>query len=152
MGNIGSSDNNVSNTRRRNSGRRSHPPPVTPQPEISANRFVYPASTPYTSQYQNSTPPPYFQYPNYYPGTPQNMRMPFPAPTGHHRRIGSHPHMDPSWMPVMPAPAPYVEHQKAVTIKNDVNVKRETIRIEPDEENPGKFLLAFTFDATVYGR
>ncbi|KAI3928164.1 hypothetical protein MKW98_023765 [Papaver atlanticum] len=25
-------------------------------------------------------------------------------------------------------------------------------RVEPDEENPGKFLIAFTFDATVTGR
>ncbi|KAL0347203.1 UNVERIFIED_CONTAM: putative E3 ubiquitin-protein ligase LOG2 [Sesamum calycinum] len=43
----------------------------------------------------------------------------------------------------------YVEHQKAVTIRNDVNVKKETITIEPDEGNPGKYLVAFTFDATV---
>ncbi|KAL0375091.1 UNVERIFIED_CONTAM: putative E3 ubiquitin-protein ligase LOG2 [Sesamum radiatum] len=43
----------------------------------------------------------------------------------------------------------YVEHQKAVTIRNDVNVKKETLRIEPDEGDPGKYLVAFTFDATV---
>ncbi|KHN39085.1 E3 ubiquitin-protein ligase MGRN1, partial [Glycine soja] len=49
------------------------------------------------------------------------------------------------------APAPYVEHQKAVTIKNDVNIKKETLRIEPDDENPGRFLVSFTFDATVSG-
>ncbi|KAF7818604.1 putative E3 ubiquitin-protein ligase LOG2 [Senna tora] len=158
MGNTGSSG--VSN-RRRNSSRRSHPPPptpVTPQPEIAANRFVYPASTPYTSQYPNSNPSPYYQYPGYYPAGPQSMPVPLPAPIDHRHRMGSHPHMDPSWMggryhcgPVMPPPAPYVEHQKAVTIRNDVNVKKETLRIEPDEENPGRFLVAFTFDATVAG-
>jgi E3 ubiquitin-protein ligase MGRN1 len=61
--------------------------------------------------------------------------------------------MDPMWgrYPA-PPPAPYVEHQKAVTIKNDVNIKKETLRIEPDEENPGQFLVTFTFDATVSGR
>ncbi|KAI3473998.1 hypothetical protein Pfo_028786 [Paulownia fortunei] len=48
-------------------------------------------------------------------------------------------------------PPVYVEHQKAVTIRNDVNVKKETLRIEPDEGNPGKYLVAFTFDATVAG-
>jgi E3 ubiquitin-protein ligase MGRN1 len=60
--------------------------------------------------------------------------------------------MDPMWgrYPA-PPPAPYVEHQKAVTIKNDVNIKKETLRIEPDEENPGQFLVTFTFDATVSG-
>ncbi|CAI0628924.1 unnamed protein product, partial [Linum tenue] len=41
--------------------------------------------------------------------------------------------------PQLPAPLPaasYVEHQKAVTIRNDVNVKKETVQIEEDEENP----------------
>ena len=51
-----------------------------------------------------------------------------------------------------PAAAPYVEHQKAVTIRNEVNLKKESLRIEADEENPGKFLVAFTFDADVAGR
>jgi hypothetical protein len=45
-----------------------------------------------------------------------------------------------------------VEHQKAVTIRNDVNLKKESLRVEPDEQNPGSFLLSFTFDATVAGR
>lgn len=53
---------------------------------------------------------------------------------------------------MMPPPAPYVEHQKAVTIRNDVNLKKETLRIEPDEANPGKYLVCFTFDATAAGR
>lgn len=53
---------------------------------------------------------------------------------------------------MMHSPTPYVEHQKAVTIRNDVNLKKETLRIEPDEANPGKYLVAFTFDATVAGR
>ncbi|XP_027365631.1 probable E3 ubiquitin-protein ligase LOG2 isoform X2 [Abrus precatorius] len=52
--------------------------------------------------------------------------------------------------PLLP-PTPYVEHQKAVTIKNDVNIKKESLRIEPDDENPGRFLVSFTFDATVSG-
>lgn len=47
---------------------------------------------------------------------------------------------------------PYIEHQKAVTIRNDVNLKKETLKLEADEENPGKFLVSFTFDATVAGR
>lgn len=54
--------------------------------------------------------------------------------------------------PVMQAPTPYVEHQKAVTIRNDVNLKKESLKVEPDEENPGSVLVSFTFDATVAGR
>ncbi|KAI3447596.1 hypothetical protein Pfo_004261 [Paulownia fortunei] len=82
------------------------------------------------------------------------MPMPLPAPYDHH-----HPGAHANWVngrypygPMMqPPPPPYVEHQKAVTIRNDVNLKKETLRIEPDEGNPGKYLVAFTFDATVAG-
>lgn len=163
MGNIGSTGGN-SRSRRHGSGRRSHPPPprpVTPQPEITANRFVLPAVTPYPSQYPNPNPPSYYQYPGYYPPPPSTMQVPLPAPYDHYHRLGAHPHMDPAWVggrypypcaPFMPPTQPYVEHQKAVTIRNDVNIKKETLRIEPDEENPGRFLVAFTFDATVAGR
>lgn len=164
MGNIGSSG---SNGRRRQGSRRSHPtppPPAPPQPEITSNRYVFAAATPYPSQFPNhpNHPPPYYQYPGYFPpppGPPPSMPMPLPAPYDHHHRAG-HPHMDPAhWVggrypygPPMPAQTPYVEHQKAVTIRNDVNLKKETLRVEPDEENPGQFLVSFTFDATVAGR
>eukprot|EP00253_Pinus_taeda_P028789 PITA_28789 len=46
---------------------------------------------------------------------------------------------------------PSVEPQKVVTIRNDANLKKETLRLERDEENPGRLLVAFTFDATVPG-
>ncbi|KAG6697008.1 hypothetical protein I3842_09G178200 [Carya illinoinensis] len=171
MGNICSS---CVNGRRRHGSRRTHPPPppqAPPQPEISPNQYVFAAATPYPSQYPNpSNPPhPYYQYPGYYAPPPPAMPMPIPAPYDHHHRgtggPHSHPHpsVDPAqahanWVggrypcgPVMTPPAPYIEHQKAVTIRNDVNLKKETLRIEPDEENPGQFLVSFTFDATVAG-
>ncbi|KAH6783663.1 phosphoenolpyruvate carboxykinase 1 [Perilla frutescens var. hirtella] len=44
-----------------------------------------------------------------------------------------------------------VEHQKAVTVRNDVDVKKETLRVVPDMEDSGKFLHIFSFDATVAG-
>ncbi|KAH7513217.1 probable E3 ubiquitin-protein ligase LOG2 [Ziziphus jujuba] len=160
MGNMGSSS---MIGRRRHGSRRSHPPPpppVPPQPEISANQYVFAAAAPYPSQYPNPNAPQYYQYPGYYPPPPA-MPVPLPAPYDHHHR-GAHPHMDAvthaNWVggryplgPIMPPAGPYVEHQKAVTIRNDVNLKKETLRIEPDEENPGSFLVAFTFDATVPG-
>ncbi|WCJ34581.1 RING/U-box superfamily protein [Euphorbia peplus] len=154
MGNISSSG---AHSRRRHGGRRSHPPPpppAAPQPEITANRYVFAAATPFPSQYPNPNPG-YYQYPGYYHPPPPAMPVPLPAHYDHH-----HQRVDPAhWVggrypcgPVMQqAPAPYMEHQKAVTIRNDVNLKKESLRVEADEENPGKFLVAFTFDATVAG-
>ncbi|KAK1392657.1 RING-type E3 ubiquitin transferase [Heracleum sosnowskyi] len=146
MGNVGSSTNG----RRRHGSRRNHQNPA-PHLEIQVNRFVFAATTPYPSQYPNPNglPHPYYQYPSYYP--PQVM----PAPYDHHHRP---PHVDPNWVggpypcgPMVPTVAPYVEHQKAVTIRNDVNLKKETLKVVPDEDNPGGFLVTFTFDATVSG-
>lgn len=149
MGNNGSS----SASRRRH--HRSHQGQPSPQPEITANRYVFAAATPYP----NPNPPPqYYQYPGYYPQPPPIVGAypppyhvgggVYPAPGNwpngpHHYGAGAVPHH-----PV----TPFVEHQKAVTIRNDVNIKKESLRLEPDEENPGQFLVAFTFDATAPGR
>lgn len=53
-------------------------------------------------------------------------------------------------MPLL-APAPYVDHQSAKKIKNDVNVHKDTIRLEVDEDNRDCHLVSFTFDALVDG-
>lgn len=156
MGNISS---NGSNRRRHGvASRRTHPPPqppVTPQPEIAAHQFVYPSAAPYP----NPNPPmhyPQYHYPGYYPPP-----VPMPHPHQHphhqhpHQQQHPHPHMDPRYYPcgpVMNQPAPFVEHQKAVTIRNDVNIKKDSLAISPDEENAGFFLVSFTFDATISGR
>ncbi|OIW21082.1 hypothetical protein TanjilG_28531 [Lupinus angustifolius] len=127
MGNVGS--NSRVNNRRRSSGsgRRIHPPPVRPQPEITANQFIYPAVT--TTPHHN--------YSDYYPPPPMWGRYPQPQPQPQ--------------LQLPPQPMPYVEHQKAVTIRNDVNVKKETLKIELDENNPRSFVVSFMFDATVDG-
>ncbi|XP_011048560.1 PREDICTED: probable E3 ubiquitin-protein ligase LOG2 [Populus euphratica] len=154
MGNI-CSRNNV-NSWWSLSRRRSHPPPAPPappQPEITANRYVFAAATPYPSQYPNPNPPQYYQHPGYFPSQPTAMPVPLPALYDHYHRV-DHPaaHWVGGRCPMMPQPAPSVEHQKAVIIRNDVNLKKESLRIEPDEENPGSYLVTFTFDATVAGR
>ncbi|KAI5425909.1 probable E3 ubiquitin-protein ligase LOG2 [Lathyrus oleraceus] len=155
MGNISS---NGSNRRRHGvASRRTHPPPqppVTPQPEIAAHQFVYPSAAPYP----NPNPPmhyPQYHYPGYYPPP---VPMPHPHQHPHHQHPHQpqhpHPHMDPRYYPcgpVMNQPAPFVEHQKAVTIRNDVNIKKDSLAISPDEENAGFFLVSFTFDATISG-
>ncbi|GMN39128.1 hypothetical protein TIFTF001_008357 [Ficus carica] len=177
MGNIGSSG---SASRRRHGSRRSHnnpqppPPPATTttaaattQPEISANRYVVTAAGPYPIQNPGQQ---YDQYPGYYPPAAAAIPLPLPAPYDHHHRgvAQAHHHHQQrgtemgqaqaqaqgNWVggryPCGPA-TPYVEHQKAVTIRNDVNLKKESLRIEPDKQNPGKFFVSFTFDATVSG-
>ncbi|KAG0477572.1 hypothetical protein HPP92_012291 [Vanilla planifolia] len=174
MGNGGSSGGGGGNARRRNQNLHHHfqqhpgpsilpPPPPTPQPptpppEVSAgNRYVFAAATHYP-QYPNPNSPQYYQYVGYYPPPPP-MPAQLPAPFDHHHRSGDHPVYPQSWAnapryacgAAPPPPTPFVEHQKAITIRNDVNLKKETLRIEPDEENPGRYLVAFSFDATVAG-
>ncbi|KAJ6792939.1 putative E3 ubiquitin-protein ligase LOG2 [Iris pallida] len=166
---MGNSGSNGSHGRRRNS---IHSPPVNPlpppppyqqqppqpPPQIPGNRYVFAAATPYPPQYPNPNPPPYYQYTGYYPHPPPTIPVPLPVPFDHHHhRSGTAP-QQPNWgggagrHPKPPVPQPFVEHQKAVTIRNDVNLKKETLRIEPDELNPGRFLVTFTFDAAVAGR
>lgn len=144
MGNAGSSS--IISLQR---SRRSHPPPPPPQQsqqQITANRYVFAAATPLPSHYPNPNnpsppPPPYYHYHQPYD---HHHRPPLVDPA-HANWVGGH-------YPCGPAATPYVEHQKAVTIRNDVNLKKDTLRVEPDEENPGKFVVTFTFDATVAGR
>ncbi|CAL4913597.1 unnamed protein product [Urochloa decumbens] len=176
MGNAGSNGGGAGPGHRRRSSGHGHghhhqaPPPPPPQ-EAAPNRYVFAAATPYPPQYPNPNPPQYYpQYGNYYPPPPPSVPVPLPAPYDHHHRPPTagagdfpppppaHPHHYPGWAgryppygPHLPMPTPYVEHQKAVTIRNDVNLKKETLRIEPDEECPGRFLVSFTFDATVAG-
>ncbi|KAI4334413.1 hypothetical protein L6164_019110 [Bauhinia variegata] len=127
MGNIGSSRGG----RRR---RRSHP-----QPEITANAngfvYVYTAAAVHPSQNPNSS---MVLGSNSQPSSGAGVNPPPVTANSVHG----------------PDSAPsesYVEHQKAETIRNHVNIKKETLRIEPDEDNPGNFLVAFSFDATAPG-
>lgn len=48
-------------------------------------------------------------------------------------------------------PPPYVEHQKGKTIKNDVNLHKDMIRLEVDAQNPEEYLVSFVYDAIVDG-
>lgn len=132
MGNSGSSG------RRRSGGSSGREEQQSAAAEVRSNRYVFAAATPFPPQYQNPNAPPYFQYPGQY-YSQQRILGAGDANLGNGR------------YPCGAPPAPYVEHQKAVTIRNDVNLKKETLRIEADEANPGKYLVCFTFDATVSG-
>lgn len=66
------------------------------------------------------------------------------------------------WTPIRPPvgqvqpltvpPPPYVEHQNAKKVRNDVNIHKDTLKVELDEQNPDYHLLSFVFDALFDGR
>lgn len=60
------------------------------------------------------------------------------------------PVMGPPLLP--PPPLPFVEHRQAKKVRNDVNVHKDTLRIEVDEQNPDQHLVSFVFDALYDGR
>ncbi|CAN1837525.1 Probable E3 ubiquitin-protein ligase LOG2 [Linum perenne] len=120
--------------------RRHHPSSSsTRQAQVTTSQYAF--ATP--SQYPNpNLPSPYYHHHPHHGSYYQPARLPTP------QNYPPYPYVAP---PPPPAVVPYVDHQKAITIKNDVNVKKETIRIKEDEENPGNFLVSFTFDATAPG-
>lgn len=135
--------------------RRINIPPVTetaplpPTTELPTNGFVSASAAP---PYQNPNPNYSDQYPGYC--LPPPNTMPPSPPYDHHYPLHSyqlpHPLIPGSRFPMMPPH--YVEYQKAVTIRNEVNLKKETLSLEPDPENPNRLLVSFTFDATMPGR
>lgn len=52
---------------------------------------------------------------------------------------------------MQPLPPPYVENQNAKKVRNDVNVHRDTLRLQVDESVPGHHLVSFVFDAIFHG-
>ncbi|KAJ9180203.1 hypothetical protein P3X46_008479 [Hevea brasiliensis] len=56
----------------------------------------------------------------------------------------------PSQGPPPPLP-PYVDHNHAKKIKNDVNVHKDSVRLVVDEKNLDSHLVSFAFDALVDG-
>ncbi|EOA30784.1 hypothetical protein CARUB_v10013928mg [Capsella rubella] len=165
MGNSSSSSSGGGGRRHRRRRNHTHPPAAPPPPSLPPPppstdiQPVFAAATPYPNPNSN----PVYQYPHsYYNPQPGAMSGPPLPPYDHHLHHTSHPYHQHSWSPMarypyagpmmMAQPAPYVEHQKAVTIRNDVNLKKESLRLEPDPDHPGRFLVSFTFDATVSGR
>ncbi|XP_023539072.1 probable E3 ubiquitin-protein ligase LUL4 [Cucurbita pepo subsp. pepo] len=54
--------------------------------------------------------------------------------------------------PFLPPPSlPFVEHRQAKKVRNDVNVHKDTLRIEVDGQNPDQHLVSFVFDALYDG-
>uniref|UniRef100_A0A452Z1U2 MGRN1/RNF157-like N-terminal domain-containing protein n=1 Tax=Aegilops tauschii subsp. strangulata TaxID=200361 RepID=A0A452Z1U2_AEGTS len=63
------------------------------------------------------------------------------------------PQPPPSQMPALTGPPPeFVGHQQALKVKNDINLRKDTIRLVPDAADPDRRLVSFTFDAVTDGR
>lgn len=82
------------------------------------------------------------------PGPP--MPAPNYGPYFHPHNNGFAGIRPPPAMPIPPPPA-YVDHQQAKKVQNDVNVHKDTLRLEVDEDNPDHHLVSFVFDALFDG-
>ncbi|OAE24178.1 hypothetical protein AXG93_2752s1940 [Marchantia polymorpha subsp. ruderalis] len=129
------------------------PPPGYPGNAGAPTYPVYPNGhhnmpyhMPYPPTYNGAMPTPMGNqfYQNFIPAGNGHLMMNYPTQPMYRPTIPT-PH--PQQIP----PTPVAEAQKANTIRNDVNLKKPTLRLEKDEENPGFYLVAFTFDATVAG-
>ncbi|BAT87423.1 hypothetical protein LR48_Vigan09g212000 [Vigna angularis] len=109
------------------------PPPQTPQPppppQTHSISFYHPNQSAYTN-YANSAP-----NRHHYPPSYHSQPTLWPAAT---RASAS-------------TPPPYVDHQTAKKIRNYVNVHKDTLRLEVDQENPDHHLISFVFDAVYDG-
>lgn len=43
-------------------------------------------------------------------------------------------------------------HEEVVGLNKGIHIYKESLKIEPDQENPGKYLVEFTYDAYGAGR
>ncbi|KAL3516125.1 hypothetical protein ACH5RR_023027 [Cinchona calisaya] len=127
------------------------PAPPAPAPPLPPPPYHPSSSTPYHNNYN-------YNYSNYsrpvnMMGSQPNYHNPYYA--GHGNGWFRQPAMPlapmPALQPMPPPPVPYVDHQSAKKIKNDVNVHKDTIKLEVDQGNKDCHLVSFTFDAMVEG-
>ncbi|KAL4271895.1 hypothetical protein GQ457_13G015670 [Hibiscus cannabinus] len=115
-----------------------NPYPTTPPPPAPPIPHNYYCSTPFNPCcYSN---PVMGRYPSQYPPYFANQTCAWP-PIRAHAMVAA---------PSQPLP-PYVEHQNAKKVRNDVNVHKDTLKLEVDEQNPDHHLVSFVFDALFDG-
>ncbi|KAL2341244.1 hypothetical protein Fmac_009184 [Flemingia macrophylla] len=157
-----------SSRRRSNYIQNPHPHPLAPPPPPPP--YYYAPPPPPETHATPLLPPPQ----NYFPPLPPhctNYGAPPPMPPQTHaisfyysnptaNRLPFHqPFFQPPPTAVWPAaarpsassPPPYVDHQTAKKIKNYVNVHKDTLRLEVDQDNPDHHLISFVFDALYDG-
>ncbi|KAK8966388.1 putative E3 ubiquitin-protein ligase LUL4 [Platanthera guangdongensis] len=157
------------------------PPPLPPTQIPPYNPYPPPSQPNFTTPYYSHPPPPppyYYAYrpqpssmygglmssleslgqsifPSYYRMNQRNPNQgnlwlasgapPRPA------AIPPYPSSSEASSSALVAPPPYVEHQKAKKVKNDVNLHKDMILLEVDEQNQEQYLVSFVYDAVVDG-
>ncbi|XP_030507196.2 probable E3 ubiquitin-protein ligase LUL4 [Cannabis sativa] len=145
-----------------------HPPPPPPMPPAPGNNYVFATATsssyhgPPNSQYAPTGPnPPPPVHSHYFPGSYGQCNHPNTM-MGRYNYQPYYANQPNWWAPIRPPmgqlplppqapPPPFVEHQNAKKVRNDVNVHKDTLRVEVDEQNPDHHLLSFVFDALYDG-
>nr|GEV42447.1 probable E3 ubiquitin-protein ligase LUL4 [Tanacetum cinerariifolium] len=126
-----------SNNRRRNNYYSHQIPPLQ---SYSSPPYIY-SPPPPPPQLPPPAPPPVYQG---YGGMYNQNYGPPPGGYGYGWR--------PVEAPVVAAQQPvYVDHQQAKKVKNHVNLHKDSLRVEVDEENPDCYLVSFVFDAMFDG-
>ncbi|KAJ0243840.1 E3 ubiquitin-protein ligase LUL3 [Hirschfeldia incana] len=112
------------------------PPPSQPHPPPQINYGSYGYN--YNQNPQQQPPPPYFSSGYHHNGWNTMMRPVLYGPSA-------------VVVDQQQPPQPFVEHQSAKKVRNDVNVHKDTVRLEADDLNPGYHLVSFLFDAVFDG-
>ncbi|CAH8365346.1 unnamed protein product [Eruca vesicaria subsp. sativa] len=164
-----------SNRRRNNHHRHHHLPPPPPYyytdqpqqqppPQPPHNEYSYsapqhtlpPPSQPQINYGSHGYQNPQQQQPhvyNYNQNPQQQQQQQPPYFSGYHHN-GWNTMMRPVYYGppvVVNQQQPLVEHQSAKKVRNDVNVHKDTVRLEADDLNPGYHLVSFLYDAVFDG-
>lgn len=112
-----------------------------PQPQTQAPRPPQQFQGPPTSANGGAS-----YYPQQFYGRPQGG----PPPPTNGRFYANLPQQPPPY-PYNPAPAarPEPQAQRTNTVRNHVNLKKQTLKLVPVKEEPGKFTVEFKFDAAA---
>ncbi|RDX71084.1 putative E3 ubiquitin-protein ligase LUL4, partial [Mucuna pruriens] len=140
----------------------SHPPPPPLPPPPPPQGYFPPSTAPYCTNYGAAPslppPPPQTHSLSFYYSTPNGFTN-YANSTGNRLHYHPHPFYQPQPQPVgwtatrssPSTPPPYVDHQTAKKIRNYVNVHKDTLRLEVDQDNPDHHLVSFVFDAVYDG-
>ncbi|XWS09036.1 hypothetical protein CRYUN_Cryun40dG0051000 [Craigia yunnanensis] len=135
-----------------------HPPPPPPPPPSTSHPYPVHPQNPYPT---HPPPPPPPINNNYYCSPPFNSssysnpmmgRFPIQYNPYYANQTSGWPTTRAHAVAAPPQPPPpYVEHQNAKKVRNDVNVHKDTLKLEVDEQNPDNHLVSFVFDALFDG-
>ncbi|KAG1338465.1 putative E3 ubiquitin-protein ligase LUL4 [Cocos nucifera] len=121
---------------------RSDLPPSPPSP--TTRYLVSFPSTPYDAHHPSPIPPPQ-------PSSSSDRRSGRRSSSSSSSRSSTSSSSVNEMMVASRQASSHAEHQKATTVKNYVNLHKNSIRLEPDKLNPGHHLVSFTFDSLIDG-